>query len=399
MIKPVDLFDHQTTLLPRSFTFRRALVTFQFTIIIGLLVCTGVMFQQTRFMHHKDVGLDLDNVIPIRGPLGQKYETLASHLSQFKQEINQVPGITGMSVSHSIPGNQLELIEDLSFGNKKFAHSFYRNYGDLNYFSIYQIPFIVRDSAIFPLVKDKQYAILNQMASEILGFKTPEAALHKVLKIHGRELQIIGVIENYHQRSLHHNMLPIIYDVSSDNLMTDGYYSFKVEKSADHARLTTLIHKAYQNAFPYTVFDPIDFKAYYQSQYQSDHHFKKLNLGFTLLGLIIASMGILGLAIIALNKRLKEISIRKVLGANSSSILFLLTRDYLKLIGIAILIASPIAYYLMSQWLQNFNYRIDMPWWIFIAAGVIAFSLAFLIIGYQSFRAARVNPVDALQNE
>jgi putative ABC transport system permease protein len=210
-------------------------------------------------------------------------------------------------------------------------------------------------------------------------------------------MEIAGVVENYHQRSLHHSMLPMIYDFSSNMLMTDGYYSVKVEKKADRSALIMSIRKAYQKAFPNTVFDPFDFKTYYIAQYQSDHHFKRLHMAFTVLGLIIACMGLFGLAMITISKRSKEISIRKVLGASTTTILFILTKDFMKLIVIAIIIAAPMAYYLMSAWLQNFNFRINIPWWIFIAAGFVAVVLAFTTIGYQSLRAALVNPVESLR--
>jgi putative ABC transport system permease protein len=155
---------------PDGVNFRKVLVTFQFTIIIALIASTGIIFKQNTFMQNKNLGLEMDDVIAIRGPLGAKYENMSSSFAQFHQEINTIPGITGMSVSHNIPGNQLELIS-LKRGEKNYPFGFYRNYGDLEYFNVFQIPFLARDTAIFPITEENRYVILNKMATEFLGYK------------------------------------------------------------------------------------------------------------------------------------------------------------------------------------------------------------------------------------
>ena len=236
------------------------------------------------------------------------------------------------------------------------------------------------------------------MASELLGFRHPSEALNKKVTRWETELEIVGVVENHHQRSLHHNQLPIFFDLSKDFGMTDGYYSIRTG-ATDLPSLVTETKETYHQHFPYTVFEPIDVKNHYHGQYQIDNQFKSLNLAFTALGFLIACMGLLGLIMIAVSKRTKELSIRKVLGASVLSIMALMSKDYMKLIGLAILLAAPIAYILMQKWLQNFNYRIDIPWWIFVMAGLITIGLALLTICFQSFKAATANPSETLKNE
>ena len=236
------------------------------------------------------------------------------------------------------------------------------------------------------------------MAADLLGFQTPSDAMHeKVMISDWREVEIIGVLENHHQRSLHHPVIPIIHDVSSDGLMTDGYYTFELEKGAEHVVALQRIEDLYRKFFPHTVFDPIDIQSYFASQYESDDHFKKLNLVFTILGFFISFLGLLGLMMITVGKRSKEIGIRKILGATHVHIVGLLFSDFVLILLGSTVIATIASYFLMNQWLQNFTYRIDISWWIFIAAAVGTSLLVFLAVGYMSLRAARVNPAETLR--
>ncbi|MBK8506490.1 MAG: ABC transporter permease [Saprospiraceae bacterium] len=399
-IKATSLLTKQFPIQTNGFDFRRLLVIFQFAIIVALIAATGIIYQQTRFMQSEDLGLVLDDVIAIRAPLGTGYENLEANYPRFKEEINQIPEITSMSVSKDIPGNQLEMIDELIMNGSRYSWGFYRNYGDEEYFRTYKIPFLVRDTTVNLLHKEQRYVVINKMAADFLGFKRPNEALQAKITLWGdKDLTVAGVVENYHQRSLHHPVLPIIYDYSADGFLSDGYYSLKIDKRADTQVLIKKVNAMYSKAFPHTVFDHFDVSDYFSKQYEEDNRFKKLNLGFTLLGLIIACFGLFGLMIITVEKRIKELGIRKVLGASLGSLVLLLSKDMIKITAISWAIATPIVWYLMNEWLNNFSSRIEIRWSVFIWAAILVLLAAFLTTGSQALKAALVDPAKILRDE
>jgi putative ABC transport system permease protein len=375
-------------------------VTFQFAIIVALIAATGIIYQQTRFMQERNLGLVLDNVIAIRAPLGTGYDNLEANFPGFKEVIDRIPEITSMSVSKNIPGNELEMIDEIIMNGHKYRWGFYRNYGDELYFKTYQMPFLAKDTTINLLHKEQRYVVINQMAADLLGFKRPNEALSAKITLWGdRDLIVAGVVENHHQRSLHHPLLPIIYDYSVDGLLSDGYYSLKVNKLANAQTLIKKVNEIYSKAFPHTVFEYFGVSDYFDSQYKVDNQFKKLNLGFTLLGLLIACFGLLGLMIITIEKRIKELGIRKVLGASLGSLVLLLSKDMVKITAISWAIATPIVWYLMNQWLNNFSTRIEIGWSVFIWAAILVLLAAFMTTGSQALKAALVDPAKILRDE
>ena len=398
-IQPIELLQKNMAYKPSSFTFRKILVTTQFIIIIGLIACTVIIYQQASHMHEKDLGLNLENVLAIRAPLGVHYEDLPLSFPKFEQEVKKIPGVTMLSVSHQIPGNELKLIESLKAEKNEYSYSFYRNYGDSSYFKLYGIPPISDFLPANLAIPEKRYAVINKMASELLGYKDPNDALGKVFERWETELEIVGVVDNYHQRSLHHATVPIIYDFSSDRLMTDGYYSLKVSEGADLSLVKSSLKKAFEKAFPYTVFEFLDVRDHFNAQYEADNHFKQLNLGFTVLAVIIAALGLLGLIMITLERRIKEMSIRKVLGASASNLVILLSKEILILTMIAWAIATPVSWYLMKQWLNNFSSRIEIGWPVFLGAVILVALLATLTVGIQTLKASLANPATILRDE
>ncbi len=398
-ISPKELIRRKLSLAFQGFNFRKVLVTFQFIVIITLIACTGTIYKQTQSMQVAEIGLDINDVLAIRAPLGVKYEDLALSFPRFKQVIESFPEITNLSASHHIPGNQLELVKKVKFNNRQLPISFYRNYGDPGFFKLYNIPFLARDTAISQNNKDIKYVVINKLAADLMGFNNPEEALRQRISYWEREYEIVGVTENYFQRSVHHPVVPILYNYSSDGIMADGYFSLKTKPGKYSPYLLESIKEAYTTAFPYTVFDPIDVEAHFASQYEPDNQFKHLNLGFTLLAIIIACFGLIGLMMITIEKKSKELSIRKILGASIGSLMLLLSRDYISMVFIAGFIALPLSWILMDKWLSNFAIQIDMPWWIFLGSTVLALLVALMAIGYHSIKVTLINPVETLKEE
>ena len=382
--------------------FRRTLVIFQFATIIALIGSAGIMYRQTRFMEKKDIGITLDDVVAVRAPLGTTHhKDLHPHYQRFKQFITTLPAVEGIGISRNIPGNALEVIDNVTIGSNSYAFSFLRNVIDPDFLSIYQHQMLAKDVAFHNSVAGQNnQVVINKKALDLLGFPTPEAALKQKLTIWNSELEIVGVVNNHHQQSLHHPTAPIIYDLFDTNYATeDGYYSIKLHEGTLPATILPDIEAAYTKAFPMTVFDPISLKAHFNEQYRWDRSFYHLNLGFTFIAILIACFGLIGLFMIILEKRLKEISIRKVLGATLINIFQMLAKDLVRMILIASLVAIPVSYYFMNNWLQNYSYRIEPGWMTFAMATIIAIMIALFTVSIQIGQAARSNPVESLRND
>jgi len=378
---------------------RRALVVAQFTIIVVLLICTGIVYLQMDYLQKRQLGFRVDEVIAVPAPLGTSHEKMQAALPVFAEKVRSISGIISFSTSHDIPGNQLEHIDEVSLGGLERKVSLYRNYGDIDYFETYQIPFIQLADEIAE-GDARRHLVINERAVQQLGFADPTAAMGQEISFWGNDPQVIsGVIADHHQRSLHHPLLPMIYNFSRDGLMTDGYYSLRLNAEADRSRVMNAVKEAYQEAFPYTVFESIYVDDHYKAQYRADDHFKTLNLAFTIIGVLVACFGLLGLIIIAVGRRTKEISIRKTLGASVQSIFILLSREFFKLVFIAILIAAPIAYYVGLRWLENFTYQTNGLYLPFVIAVMIVMLLTLLTVSHQCLHAARIDPAETLRSE
>ncbi|MEM8529177.1 MAG: FtsX-like permease family protein, partial [Bacteroidota bacterium] len=296
-------------------------------------------------------------------------------------------------------GDDLERL-DLTVNTNKQPISLLAQTTDLSFFSLYELPFIAKDSAISnPLAANNQ-VVINERAMHLMGFQNAEEALKQKVTFFGDEKEIIGVVEDHHQRSLHYPTEPVLYDIPNGEFVTeDGYYSLQLAANVNRKQLLQDIQTAYENAFPQTYFDVIDVEERFAAQYATDQTLKHINQGLIGVSIGIAFIGLIGLFNITLAKRTKEIGIRKVLGASVTNIVTLLSKDFIQLVLVALLIATPIAYYFMNEWLQDFAYRIELQWWVFALAGLAAIGIALLTVSVQSVRAALANPVQLLRSE
>ena len=244
--------------------------------------------------------------------------------------------------------------------------------------------------------------ILNQVAVEKLGFSSAESAIGEMLHSFSwqGERPIIGVVENFHQESLKNQDYPIVLLYSDFAGNSGNFYCVKIQgEQVNLSETIALIEASWNEAFPNNPFDYFFLDTYYNDLYKADFRFRQVFGLFTALAIFIACLGLLALSSYTTLQRTKEIGIRKVLGASVSSILILLSRDYIKLILIAFAIAIPVANYFVSEWLKAFAYRIEIQWWLFALPGGMVLLIALLSISSQSWKAARRNPVDSLRYE
>ncbi len=396
--RPVFILNRGFKLPGLGVHLQKMLTTVQFGIIIGLLAATTVIYQQTLFMQDLDPGIALDNKLVLRGPLGTThYENLLPHYKQFKNEVESFPEVSAMTLSREVPGNTMEVVQGLRLEGKKLSHNFGRLTVGPGFFADYELGVV---AGAYPSKNPdvKRQVVINESAMKLMGVTAAEQLLNKTLFMFDDwEMRIVAVIKDHHHRSLHHPLMPIIYDVMQD-ATEDGYFSLSMNGPITRNTIEK-VKTTYNAAFPNTVFDYFELAEHYSTQYQADIDFRRLNLGFTVLGFFIACLGLFGLSLLVFQKRIKEVGIRKVLGASVPGIVRLLVSGLLGLVIWGLVLAIPFTWYLLNRWLNNFSYHIDIQWWVFALAGGCAVIFAILTMSYQSIRAAMTNPIEVIKNE
>jgi putative ABC transport system permease protein len=268
---------------------------------------------------------------------------------------------------------------------------------DEGYIPTYGIKTIAGRNFSKDYATDTSSFIINEAAVAALGLKSPGEALGKPFLYGGRKGQIVGVIRDFNFESLHQRILPLVFfmPTGSGNY---GNISIKIGGSQVPAALAH-IEKTWKQFLPETPYDYRFLDDRYQQLYETEMHQGTLFTIFAFIAIFIACLGLFGLSAFTISQRVKEIGIRKILGADVSTIVGLLSKDFLKLVGIAAVIAFPVAWFTMHKWLQDFAYRIGMPWWVFVLAGILAAIIAFVTIAFQSIKAATANPVKNLRTE
>ncbi len=242
---------------------------------------------------------------------------------------------------------------------------------------------------------DSSGFVINETAAGILGWKSPEDAITKELIYGGERGRVIGVVKDFHFESLHQKIVPLIF-FSNPNWL--NRISIKLSGSNITSSLA-FVEKVWKKHLPETPYDYTFIDAQFEKLYDAEQRQESVFTAFAFIAIFIACLGLFGLSAFTISQRIKEIGIRKVLGAEVSSIVLLLSKDFLKLVVIAILIASPIAWFAMNKWLQDFAYRVDISLWIFIVSALCAALVAFVTISFQAFKAAVANPVKNLRTE
>jgi len=386
----------------RSQWVRQGLVVFQFTASIALIAGTLLVYRQIRFLSEKDLGLQIDQVLMIEAPeLSQWDSTFIERMNSFKAALKAYPTIRSATTSSRVPGQGTGRIFDLQLVDAPTDQTFMSNFihADYGYAETYGFEPVAgrffRPSDHSPDPAHIRYALINETLSAMLGFARPREAVGRSLRFWGNELTIAGVVPDFHQRSLHHRIEPLV-------LMpfygTQNPISVRIAGGNIPATVAQ-IHDSFDRFFPGNAFAYRFVDDFFQQQYEADQHFGQVLSFFTALAMFIAMLGLFGLAAFSIALRTKEVGIRKVLGASSFQLIGMLSKDFLRLVLIAILAGLPLAWYGIRHWLNNFAYAPPPAWWIFAATALLALLLAFATVSIHALRAARRNPVKALRSE
>jgi len=377
-------------------SFRKVLVTLQFAISIILIIATGIVFWQMRYMQNKILGFDKDHIItlPYSPQLNDRYEA-------FRNELLTNSNIKNVGRSSRIPtgrlldanGARMESADTLAPVNAdiKFVSA------DYDFVSTYGIKVIAGRGFSRDYSLDTSAFLINEAAAKVLGFKNSEDAIGKNFGYGSRRGKLIGVFNDFHFESLHQKITPLVLLVPR-RAGSYGRISIKISGSNIPAALDR-IETTWKNFLPDTPYQYTFLDENFTRLYEAEQQQKTLLIIFASLAIFIACLGLFGLSAFAIMQRLKEIGIRKVLGADTSTIVALLSKDFLKLVAFAAIPAFVVSWYFMNKWLEDFAYRISMPWWMFLAAGILAAVIALITISFQAIKAALTNPVKSLRTE
>jgi len=377
-------------------SFRKVLVTLQFAISIILIIATGIVFWQMRYMQNKILGFDKEHIItlPYSPQLNDRYEA-------FRNELLTNSNIKNVGRSSRIPtgrlldanGARMESADTLAPVNAdiKFVSA------DYDFVSTYGIKVIAGRGFSRDYSLDTSAFLINEAAAKVLGFKNSEDAIGKNFGYGSRRGKLIGVFNDFHFESLHQKITPLVLLVPR-RAGSYGRISIKISGSNIPAALDR-IETTWKNFLPDTPYQYTFLDENFTRLYEAEQQQKTLLIIFASLAIFIACLGLFGLSAFAIMQRLKEIGIRKVLGADTSTIVALLSKDFLKLVAFAAIPAFVVSWYFMNKWLEDFAYRISMPWWMFLTAGILAAVIALITISFQAIKAALTNPVKSLRTE
>lgn len=367
------------------------LVSFQFTVVIVLLISVFIISRQNSFLLNTELGFDKENIITLQAD----EEFLNNELIEFKQDLHQLAEIRSVSLSTEMVGQgitqngyRIEDEKDITMINVLYA--------DAEFLECFKINLLSGRNFNTNNTLDKDAILINQKLAKKQGWD--DNPFDKKINRDG-SLKVIGVVEDFNFASLESPVQPMLI---MSNPEWDGWRYSVVNirvQTADIQSLLAQINNLWKTKFPETPFEVSFLNDVLASNYNSFNAQQKIISFFSFIAILIAVIGLLGLTVFTARTRIKEIGIRKVNGATIKEILIMLNKDFVKWVLVSFVIACPIAYYAMSKWLENFAYKITLNWWVFVLAGILALGIAILTVTWQSWRAAIRNPVEALRNE
>ncbi|MFK8007617.1 MAG: FtsX-like permease family protein [Saprospiraceae bacterium] len=391
-IQPSESLKNQVFKTKKAGTYRNALIVTQFSMSIGLVLFVTLVWQQVDFMMKKDLGFEKEQIAVFRINQDENVEKFQTK----KNQLLQIPGVASVSQISRHPGSyvsnytmKIEGMEKMKPVNMLF--------GDLDWNSAFEIA--VKQGRFFsnefPTDTSSSF-VVNEAFVEKFGLENPIG--HQMKFADDKNYStIIGVTEDFHYKGLQSKIAPVAICARMNEAWMGGVaVRFEAKEIGNSLATVSDFWQKMEPVFPVS-FSFLDDE--FAKQYQSYHHFGKQLTYATIICLFLALIGLFGLTIFTIQRKTKEIGIRKVLGASVTNIVGLLSKDFLKLVGIAFFIAAPIAWYFVNGWLENFAYQLGIQWWVFLAVGIFAIGIALLTVGLQSLKAALANPVNSIRSE
>jgi putative ABC transport system permease protein len=378
---------------------RKSLVVIQFVFSMALITGTIIVYQQLQFMQNRNLGINIDQTVVINAPGYLSVDSLyGKYLHAYRNEIESHPDIKNFTAVSEVPGNLIfwttgakRVGADESERNQMYIMGV-----DYEFFNTFGNTFLAGRGYGQEFTGDSSSVILNRKAVEIFNLKSAENALGQKIQIGGDTMEVVGVVENYHQEGLKQDFRPTAFRLQRD---ARSYFCVKMQ-TEKLGQTMAFLKEHYATIFPNNPFDYFFLDTFFNRQYQNERQFGSVFGFFAGLAIIVACLGLSGLASFTAVQRTKEIGIRKVLGSSVSKIFLLLSKDFLKLVVIANVIAVPIIWVVMDKWwLNSFTFRIEIGAAVFILSALVTTFIALATVSYQSIAAAITNPVKSLRYE
>lgn len=395
--RPVEVMKGKLSASRGGIVLRKTMVVFQFAASIFLLIGSVTVYRQVSYMERQNLGININQTLIIKPPLAH-IDSFYRSMSSFKNECLRDRSIKSITVSTSIPGEPV----GWNAGGIKLKgtdQSHGKQYriigGDYDYITAYNAKLIAGRLFSKSFSTDPHAVVLNKKATEEMGFDKPDQAVGKQVDFWGEVYTIVGVVENYHQQSLHDAYDALIFRCIPD---VRGNVSVKIN-TTDLPQTIATLKSNWKVFFPQDQFDYFFLDQHFNEQYHADRQFGQVFATFTGIGILVACLGLFGLVSYTIVQRTKEIGIRKVLGASVNNILQLLYKDFAVLLVIAFFVSIPLAWYAVHKWLQTYAFRIDINILYFIIPFLAVLVIAFTTVSYLSVKAALMNPVKSLKTE
>ena len=385
---PVKVLRGKLTTGAKSSSIRNTLVVFQFSASITIIICTLLVYQQLEYSRSKNLGLTKENVMIVKGVRS----LTESQQAAFKQEVVNQSQVVNASISYDIPpGSMVRTIFRKTTAEKENTLHWYEV--DYDFLPTMQIELLEGRNFSRSFSTDTAAILLNKAAVKALGSQNllNEEIIHTGT---GRTFRVVGIIKDFNYESLRNEIQPMVL-----TLNTQGSYLSARISSEDVSATVAQIESLWEQHSPDQPFQYTFMDDNYDALFRAEQRLGRIFSVFAGLAIVVACLGLLGLAAFMAEQRAKEIGIRKVMGASFTNIIILLSRDFSKLVILAFGLAIPVAYYAMQWWLEGFAYRTDINPWVFVLAGIGALLAAWLTVSWQSIKAAIANPVESLKNE
>jgi putative ABC transport system permease protein len=386
------LFKNST----RGQILRKGLIVGQFAVSVILITGTILVYQQVQYMRRQQLGMNIDQTLVIHGAQSPQDSIYQNIFQPFKTDLLRQTGIHSVTASTNVMGQEIYWTNNVATLGRptKTDVTLYHLAIDYDFIPTYGLKLVAGRNFSRQFGTDKKAVLINQAAANLLGFKNAADAVNSLLRDRDT-VQIVGVLADFHQQGLQKVINPMIVLLGSD---ARNYYSVKLTTADSHLTIAA-IKKSWDRYFPNDPFDYYFLDESFNEQYKADSRFGEVFGLFASLAILIACFGLLGLSAYNVLQRTKEIGIRKVLGASAQNLVFLLSKEFLVLVSVALLIAIPVTWWVMHSWLQDYAYRIAIQWWVFALGGALALLIALTTVGLQALRAALTNPIDSLRTE
>ena len=392
--KPITVLRVSFKNSARGLLLRKALTVVQFTASIVLIAGTIIVYKQISYMRSQPLNVNIKQTVVLEGASSLKDSSYLHTFQPFKDAVIQIPGVKSIAASTSVMGKENFWANNISRSGTSNSHptTLYYLGVDYDFIPSYEMKVLAGRNFSKDFPSDSNAALLNETAVRMLGFTSPKQAINQKI---GSETTIIGVVQDYHTEALHKAIDPQLIILRPG---ARDFYSVKIE-TANVSNIIEAVRTKWHVYFPTDPFNYYFLDEAFDKQYKADKQFGAAFGIFASVAIVIACLGLLGLSAYSVLQRTKEIGIRKVFGASVKNIVHLLSRDYIGLVSIAFIAAVPVGWWIMQNWLQQFAYRMNISWFVFVVSGAMALLIALFTISFQAIKAAMANPVKSLKTE